>query len=63
MFEMYARNINPDEERFNIFISNYLAERGVKDPQAIPYSELYKVIKDGIREYLKQQQPTTRSKK
>ena len=63
MFEMYARNINPDEERFNIFISNYLGERGVKDPQALPYSELYKVIKDGIREYLKQQQPKTRSKK
>ncbi len=62
MFEMYVRNINPDEERFNAFISNYLAERSVKDPQALPYSELYKVIKDGIREYLKQQ-PKTRSKK
>ncbi len=63
MFEMYVRNINPDEERFNIFISNYLAGRGVKDPQTLPYSELYKVIKNGIREYLKQQQPKTRSKK
>ncbi len=63
MFEMYVRNINPDEERFNAFISNYLAERGVKDPQTLPYSELYRVIKDGIREYLKQQQPKTRSKK
>ena len=63
MFEMYVRNINPDEERFNIFISNYLAERGVKDPQTLPYSELYKVIKDGIREYLEQQQPKKRPKK
>ncbi len=63
MFEMYVRNINPDEERFNAFISNYLTERGVKDPQTLPYSELYKVIKDGIREYLKQQLPKSRSKK
>ncbi len=63
MFEMYVKNINPDEERFNAFISNYLAERGVKDPKALPYSELYKVIKDGIREYLKQQLPKSRSKK
>ena len=63
MFEMYVRNVNPDEERFNAFISDYLAERGVKDPQTLPYSELYKVIKDGIREYLKRQQPMIRSKK
>ena len=63
MFERYVKNINPDEGRFQEFISNYLTEQGVKDPQALPYSELYKVIKDGIREYLRKQEPRPRSKK
>ncbi len=63
MFEMYSRNINPDDEHFKAFIASYVTEKGVKDPQALPYSELYKVIKDGIREYLKQKQAKTRSQK
>jgi hypothetical protein len=61
MFEKYVQNINPDEERFHAFISNYLAEKGVKEPEALAYSELYKVIKNGIREYLRQQEPRPRS--
>lgn len=63
MFEMYSKNINPNDEQFNAFIAGYLEVKGVKDPQALPYSELYKVIKNGIREYLKEQQAKTRSKK
>ncbi len=61
MFERYAQNIDPEDERFHEFISDYLALKEVKDAKAIPYSELYKLIKEGIREYLRQQQP--RSKK
>jgi hypothetical protein len=56
MYERYIRNVNPDDEQFKSFISNYIAQRGVKDPQAVPYSELYRIIKEGIREYLKQGQ-------
>jgi hypothetical protein len=63
MFEMYVRNIDPEEEHFKVFISSYLVESGVKDPEALPYSELYKIIKDGIREYLAQQQSKARSEK
>ena len=62
MFERYIRNINP-EEGFQAFLSNYIAEKGVKDIQVLPYSELYKVIKEGIREYLRKQEPRPRSEK
>jgi len=63
MFERYIRNINPEEVRFQVFLSNYIAEKGVKDIQVLPYSELYKVIKEGIREYLRKQEPRPRSEK
>ena len=63
MFESYIRNINPEEERFQAFISNYIAEKGVKDIQALPYADLYIIIKEGIREYLRKQEPRPRSEK
>jgi hypothetical protein len=53
MFQRYARNIDPESEHFQMFITRYLAERNVKNPRATPYSELYKHIKNGIREYLR----------
>lgn len=52
MFQRYEQNIKL-EQSFLTFISQYLAERQVKDPKALPYSQLYKLIKDGIREYLR----------
>ena len=52
-------NINPEEQRFQTFISSYIADKGVKDVQALPYSELYKFIKEGIREYLRKQAEAT----
>ena len=63
MFERYVCNINPEGERFQAFLSNYIAEKGVKDIQVLPYLELYKVIKEGIREYLRKQEPRPRSEK
>ena len=63
MFESYIRNINPEEERFQAFISTYITEKGVKDIQALPYAKLYAIVKDGIREYLRKQEPRPRSKK
>jgi hypothetical protein len=54
MFQQYAQNIEPESEHFLTFISQYLAERNVKNPRSIPYSELYGHIKEGIRDYLRQ---------
>jgi len=59
MFERYILNINPEEQRFQTFISSYIADKGVKDVQALPYSELYKFIKEGVREYLRKQAEAT----
>ena len=52
MFELYSENINPDDQNFQEFIRNYVASKEPKDPQTIPYSQLYKLIKEGIREYM-----------
>jgi hypothetical protein len=54
MFQRYAQNIDPENEPFLTFITQYLGERNVKDAKAIPYSELYRLIKDGIQAYLQQ---------
>ena len=54
MFELYSANINPDDQKFQEFIRNYVASKEPKDPQTIPYSQLYKLIKEGIREYISQ---------
>ncbi len=61
-FEMYVRNIDPDDEGFKAFVSNYLEEKGMRNPETVQYSELYKTIKGSIREYMKQQQPRKRLK-
>jgi len=53
MFQRYTRNIDPESEPFLKFITRYLAERNVKNPRGIPYSELYKLIRNGVREYLR----------
>jgi len=52
MFELYSANINLDDQKFQKFIRNYVASKEPKDPQTIPYSQLYKLIKEGIREYI-----------
>jgi hypothetical protein len=52
MFQRYAQKVTLDQS-FLMFISHYLTQRQVKDPRAVPYSELYKLIKDGICEYLR----------
>ena len=54
MFELYSENINPADQNFQEFIRNYVANKEPKDPQTIPYSQLYKLIKEGIREYISQ---------
>jgi hypothetical protein len=56
MFELYSATINPDDQKFQEFIRNYVSSKEPKDPQTIPYSALYKIIKEGIREYLSQKE-------
>jgi hypothetical protein len=54
MFQRYAGIIDPENEHFLAFIYGYLANVNVKNPTAMPYSELCKHIKEGIRAYLRQ---------
>jgi len=56
MFQLYAQNINPESEHFLTFITKYLEMKNVTNPRAVAYPELYKLIKNGIREYLHQQE-------
>jgi hypothetical protein len=54
MFELYARKIDPEDSRFQEFISNYVAAKGVKNPETVAYVELYKIVQGGIREFIRQ---------
>lgn len=54
MFELYSANINPDDQKFQEFIRQYVTSKDPKDPQTIPYSQLYKIVREGIREYMNQ---------
>jgi hypothetical protein len=58
MFELYAQNINPDNPEFQTFIKRYVANRDTRGPETIPYSKLYAIIREGIREYLQKKQET-----
>ena len=63
MFELYTKNIDPDSPEFQTFIKGYAELRGKRDPESIPYSDLYKTIREGIQEYLKSTQEMKRSPK
>jgi hypothetical protein len=54
MFELYIREIDPEDQRFQEFISNYVASKGVKNPETVTYSVLYKIVQNGIREFIRQ---------
>jgi hypothetical protein len=54
MFECYVERINPESEAFTRFICQYLEEKNMTNPRLSSYSELYKLIKAGIRDYLGQ---------
>jgi hypothetical protein len=59
MFELYVRKIDPEDSRFQNFMSNYVAAKRVKNPETIPYVELYKIIQGGIREFIRLQEEHT----
>ena len=52
MFERYSENIDPSDEKFLAFVSNFLAENGVKNAEDIPYAQLYLLIQKAIRNFL-----------
>jgi hypothetical protein len=54
MFELYSRNINPDDPDFQTYIQQYVSKKDPRKPGSIAYPELYRIIKEGIREYLHQ---------
>jgi hypothetical protein len=56
MFQRYEQNIKPGDEGFLVFISNHLREKGAGDPKLLTYSQIYGLIKEGIREYLRLQE-------
>lgn len=63
MFELYLRNIDPDDANFQTYIQQCVSKKDPRKPDSIPYSELYKIVKDGIREYISQTQRTEQSPK
>jgi hypothetical protein len=52
MFELYSRKIDPDDTNFQTYLKRYLSAKDNRGPESIPYSELYKMVKEGIREYI-----------
>jgi len=63
MFEFYTRNIDPDDPGFQTYIKQYVSTRDSRSPNTIPYSDLYRMIKEGIREYLRKAEGTERRSK
>jgi len=51
MFQFYKQNIDPDDEAFLTFVSNYV-ERKKVNVETISYYELYSHVKRAIQEYL-----------
>ena len=51
MFQFYKQNIDPNNETFLTFVSNYL-ERNNVNVESISYQELYTHLQTAIQEYL-----------
>jgi hypothetical protein len=54
MFELYSEKIDPEDENFMHFVSDFLAKNSPQTPETLPYSELYLLIQKAIREFLKE---------
>jgi len=63
MFELYSCNINPDDVDFQTYIERYVSKKNPMSPESMPYPELYALIKEGIREYIRKTQRTERRSK
>jgi len=60
MFQLYTQNIDPNNPDFQTFIKRYVVTRDTRKPEVIPYSELYRIVREGIREYLHKSKKTER---
>jgi hypothetical protein len=58
MFELYSNHIDPDNGDFQAFIKNYLSTKDTRQPEHMPYPQLYRNIRDGIREYIEKTKET-----
>jgi len=56
MFELYSQDVNPDDPDFQNYISQYVSKTEPRNPESVPYSELYAIIKEGIGEYIQKKQ-------
>jgi len=63
MFEFYSRSVNPDDPKFQTYIKWYISTKDSRSPDSVPYSELYKMVKEGIREYIHETQEIGRRPK
>jgi len=63
MFELYARNIDPEDPDFQAFIQHYVATKDNRNPATIPYSQLYAIVKDAIRDYIRKSHASKREAK
>ena len=52
MFQFYQENINPEDEVFLEYVSNYL-KQDANNPDSLPYHELYAKMRSAIREFIK----------
>ena len=52
MFQFYKQHIDPDDEAFLTFVSDYL-ERKEVNVEKISYYDFYVHVRDAIREYLR----------
>jgi len=62
MFQYYAENVDPASREFQEYITKYLKEKTSTNAAALPYSQLYKLIKQGVEEYLASHQGSREGK-
>ena len=52
MFQFYKQNIDPDDEAFLAFVSDYLKRKEL-NVERISYYDLYVHVRGAIKEYLR----------
>ena len=62
MFQFYKEHIDPDDEAFLTFVSDYL-ERKEVNVEKISYYDLYVHVRSAIQEYLRLGENTPRDER
>jgi hypothetical protein len=58
MFELYRSHVDPDNPDLQTFVKRYLSTKDTRETTQMPYSELYRYIREGVREYIRKTQET-----